>query len=58
VLFRLAEPVGLTETALDNLWDLLCSGRHLAGKVFVGKSGEIRGLAKWRLQIVVFDKSC
>ncbi len=58
VLYRLAEPVGLTETALDNLWDVLVSGRHLAGKVFVGKSGEIRGHAKWRLQIVVFDKSC
>jgi tRNA(Ile)-lysidine synthase len=57
VLFRLTEPVGLTETALDNLWDLINSGRHLAGKVFVGRTGEIRGLAKWRLAIVVFDKS-
>ena len=57
VLYRLAEPVGLTETALDNLWDVLVSGRHLAGKVFVGKNGEIRGRAKWRLAIVVFDKS-
>ena len=57
VLYRLAEPVGLTETALDNLWDVLVSGRHLAGKVFVGKNGEIRGCAKWRLAIVVFDKS-
>ena len=58
VLFRLVEPAGLTETALDNLWELINSGRHLAGKTFVGKSGVVKGRAKWRLVLENLDKNC
>ena len=58
VLFRLAEPAGLTETALDNLWDTVSSGRQVGGRVFRGKTGEVRGLAGWKLRIDIFNKSC
>ena len=57
VLFRLTEPVGLTETALDNLWDLLEAGRQVGGRVFYGNGGCVRGLPKWRLEIIL-DKTC
>lgn len=57
VLFRLTEHVGLSNKAFDNLWDLLISGRQLGGKVFIGRHGEVRGRAKGRLAVVVFDKS-
>ena len=56
VLFRLAEPAGLTETALDNLWELINSGRQVGGRVFVGKRGIIRGRSGWRLEIIL-DKT-
>ena len=58
VLFRLVEPAGLTETALDNLWELINSGRQLGGRVFVGKNGVVRGRAKWRLVLENLDKNC
>ena len=51
VLFRLVEPAGLTETTLDNLWELLTSGRHLAGKIFEGRHGVVTGKAGWKLVI-------
>lgn len=57
VLFRLVEPAGLTETALDNLWDLLNSGRQVGGRVFVGRRGAVRGRPKWRLEIIL-NKTC
>ena len=57
VLFRLVEPVGLSATALDNLWGLLVSGRQVGGRVFIGRRGSVRGLAKWKLEIIL-DKSC
>ena len=56
VLFRLAEPAGLTETALDNLWDLINSGRQVGGREFVGKRGIIRGRSGWRLELIL-DKT-
>ncbi len=56
VLFRLAEPAGLTETALDNLWELINSGRQVGGREFVGKRGIIRGRSGWRLEIIL-DKT-
>ena len=56
VLFRLAEPAGLTETALDNLWDLINSGRQVGGRVFAGKRGKICGRSGWRLEIIL-DKT-
>ncbi len=56
VLFRLAEPAGLTETALDNLWELINSGRQVGGRVFVGKRGIIRGRSGWRLELIL-DKT-
>ena len=58
VLFRLVEPVALTQTALDNLWEGVSSGRQLGGRVFVGKRGSVRGRAKWKLEVVIIDKSC
>ena len=57
VLFRLVEPVGLSATALDNLWGLLVSGRQVGGRVFIGRRGSVRGRAKWKLEIIL-DKSC
>lgn len=57
VLFRLVEPVGLTETALDNLWDTISSGRQVGGRVFLGKRGEVRGLPKWKLSIIIPDNN-
>ena len=57
VLFRLAEPAGLTETALNNLWDMITSGRQVGGRVFYGSRGCIRGRAKWKLEIIL-DNSC
>lgn len=57
VLYRLAEPAGLTETALDNLWDLINSGRQVGGREFVGKRGIIRGRRGWRLELIL-DKTC
>lgn len=56
VLFRLAEPAGLTETALDNLWELINSGRQVGGREFVGKRGIIRGRSGWRLELIL-DKT-
>lgn len=56
ILFRLAEPAGLTETALDNLWDLINSGRQVGGREFVGKRGIIRGRSGWRLELIL-DKT-
>ena len=56
VLFRLAEPAGLTETALDNLWELINSGRQVGGRVFAGKMGRICGRSGWRLEIIL-DKT-
>ena len=56
VLYRLAEPAGLTETALDNLWDLINSGRQVGGREFVGKRGIIRGRSGWRLELIL-DKT-
>ena len=56
VLFRLAEPAGLTETALDNLWELINSGRQVGERVFVGKRGIIRGRSGWRLELIL-DKT-
>ena len=58
VLFRLLEPVGLTETALDNLWELINSGRQVGGRVFYGQRGAVKGRPKWRLEICLNDKSC
>ena len=57
VLFRLTEPVGLTESALDNLWDLINSGRQVGGRVFYGQRGAVKGRPKWKLEIII-DKSC
>ncbi|MCR5518804.1 MAG: tRNA lysidine(34) synthetase TilS [Bacteroidales bacterium] len=57
VLFRLVEPAALTETALNNLWDNISSGRQIGGRVFVGKRGEVRGLPKWKLSITIPDKN-
>ena len=57
VLYRLAEPAALTETALDNLWDLINSGRQVGGREFVGKRGIIRGRSGWRLELIL-DKTC
>ena len=56
ILFRLAEPAGLTETALDNLWDLINSGRQVGGREFVGKRGIIRCRSGWRLELIL-DKT-
>ena len=58
VLFRLTEEVGLSATALDNLWELLHSGRQLGGRKFSGRHGQVAGRAKWRLEIILNDKSC
>ena len=58
VLYRLVEPVGLSGTALDNLWDMIVSGRQVGGRIFAGRRGEVRGQARWRLCINLFDKSC
>ena len=57
VLFRLVEPVALTETALDNLWETISSGRQVGGRVFIGKHGEVKGLPKWKLSITIPDKN-
>lgn len=58
VLFRLVEPAALTETALDNLWETISSGRQIGGRVFVGKRGKVLGCPKWRLELELIDKSC
>lgn len=58
VLFRLVEHVALSQTALDNLWDVVSSGRQVGGRVFKGKRGSVLGRPKWRLEIKLIDKTC
>ena len=58
MLFRLVEPAALTETALDNLWETISSGRQVGGRVFIGKRGSVSGRPGWRLELELIDKSC
>ena len=58
VLFRLVEPAALTETALDNLWETISSGRQVGGRVYIGKRGSVSGRPGWRLELELIDKSC